>query len=739
MDVRLSDTPHRRFNFLTGEWVLVSPHRTKRPWQGKVETLPPDDRPQYDPKCYLCPGNERAGGVKNPDYEHNFVFTNDFAALLPSQPDLSPAQEDPKSLLRAETESGTCRVICFSPRHDLTLPEMDPSDIRRVVDLWAGQYSELAARYRWVQIFENKGALMGCSNPHPHGQIWAGSFLPNEPAKEDAQQARYFAEHKSLLLMDYLAEELGDGTRVVEENPHWVALVPWWAVWPFELLLLPRRAVGSLPELDDAERDDLADILKKILTRYDNLFRISFPYSMGWHGRPGKIARGEDFSHWQLHAHFYPPLLRSATVRKFLVGYEMLAEAQRDITAEQAAERLRECSTRHWKLDLHPRADRGAVTEQAVCDAFRKHFGAAAEFVVRTPGRVNLIGEHTDYNGGFVFPMTLDRAVWMAVRRRKDGVVRVRSLDYDEECRFDSGADLKKDGSSWFEYVRGCAKVLRDEGRPLTGFDAVLAGDVPQGAGLSSSAALEVTSLLAFAEIGGFRLSGEETAKLGQRAENQWIGVQCGIMDQTICALGQADKALLLDCRSLEHRFYDLPAETVVAVLDTATRHSLAASAYNERREQCEAACRIMGVPLLRDATQEMLDLHRKDMSDVVYRRARHILGENLRVHAAAAALNRGAADAFGKLMNESHFSLQYDYEVSCYELDAITTIARRHPACIGARMTGGGFGGSAVALLHAGADDFAEWMTKSYYRETGKDAHVYICRATDGGCVKRL
>jgi UDPglucose--hexose-1-phosphate uridylyltransferase len=344
-----SDTPHRRFNLLTGEWVLVSPHRTQRPWQGKVETVPPDSRPHYDPECYLCPGNERAGGVKNPVYEHTFVFDNDFSALLPG-----PSGPSRGGLLRAAPARGICRVICFSPRHDLTLPEMELPDIRRVVDLWADQYAELGAVWRWVQIFENKGALMGCSNPHPHGQIWAGSFLPNEPAKEDIQQESHFTANGRLLLLDYLDEEIRDGSRLVETNDHWAALVPWWATWPFELLLLPRRAVGSLPELNDAERADLADVLKKILTRYDNLFEISFPCSMGWHARPGGAS--SEFPHWQLHAHFYPPLLRSSTVRKFLVGYEMLAEAQRDVTAEHSAERLRGCSTRHFRAKEKPGA-----------------------------------------------------------------------------------------------------------------------------------------------------------------------------------------------------------------------------------------------------------------------------------------------------------------------------------------------------------------------------------------------
>ena len=338
-----ADHPHRRLNPLTGDYVLVSPHRTKRPWQGQLEKPPRDDRPAYDPTCYLCPGNERAGGERTPQYTSTYVFTNDFAALLPDTPDAPP---DPNPLLQMEAERGTARVICFSPRHDLTLPEMDPADIRRVVDLWADQVTELGQTYRWVQVFENKGSAMGASNPHPHGQIWAGSALPNEPAKELVRQRDYFAAHGSPLLVDYAALESERGTRVVVENADWVAVVPYWAVWPFEILLMPRRHVQRLPDLADAERDHLASILKRLLTRYDNLFETSFPYSMGWHGAP---TDGEDFPYWQLHAHFYPPLLRSATVRKFMVGYELLGEAQRDLTPEQAAERLRNLPDVHYK------------------------------------------------------------------------------------------------------------------------------------------------------------------------------------------------------------------------------------------------------------------------------------------------------------------------------------------------------------------------------------------------------
>ena len=334
--------PHRRYNALTGDWVLVSPHRTMRPWQGKTEASTGQERPAYDPSCYLCPGNGRAGGAQNPRYEGVYVFTNDFAALLEDTPD-GPVASHP--LLRSESERGTCRVICFSPRHDLTLAEMAPAEIEQVVDVWGSQTDELGKKYRWVQVFENKGEIMGCSNPHPHGQIWAGSALPNEPAREDDRQRAYFKAQGRPLLLDYADAERGS-ERVLLENDDWLWAVPFWALWPFETLLLPKRQVFRLPDLSGKERASLALMLKRLLTRYDNLFETPFPYSMGWHGAP--TGEGE-FGYWQLHAHFYPPLLRSATVKKFMVGYEMLAEPQRDITPEQAAERLRGLSDLHYK------------------------------------------------------------------------------------------------------------------------------------------------------------------------------------------------------------------------------------------------------------------------------------------------------------------------------------------------------------------------------------------------------
>lgn len=343
MQFDVNEHPHRRYNPLTGEYVLVSPHRTKRPWSGQTEDAGEEHRPQHDAGCYLCAGNTRAGGHLNPDYEDVFVFTNDFAALMQDAPATS---EEAHPLMKMEAQNGTCRVICFSPRHDLTIPEMAEEDILKVVKVWGDQVTELGAKYRWVQVFENKGAVMGCSNPHPHGQIWAGSSLPNEPAKEDIHQQAYQQQHDGVLLLDYVKLEQEQQERIVVENDDWLTVVPFWATWPFETLLLPKFPVKRLNELTDAQQVSLSNILKRMLSKYDNLFKTSFPYSMGWHGAP---FDDNDHHHWQLHAHFYPPLLRSASVKKFMVGYEMLGEAQRDITPEQAAARLRDLPDKHYK------------------------------------------------------------------------------------------------------------------------------------------------------------------------------------------------------------------------------------------------------------------------------------------------------------------------------------------------------------------------------------------------------
>lgn len=337
-----TEHPHRRYNPLIDEWVLVSPHRAKRPWQGQVEQLDEQLRPAYDPECFLCAGNTRINGEVNDNYKDTFVFTNDFAAIKQDTP--SVTSDDP--LFKMATEQGESRVICFSPDHSKTLPELSVEEISCVVDTWQSQCAELGKTYTNVQVFENKGSVMGCSNPHPHGQVWAQQQLPTLNIKKQNAQSNYAKQHGSNLLQDYVLREIENKERIVVINDDWLVVVPYWAAWPFETLLLPRFAVSRITELSESQKLSLADILKQITIKYDNLFNCSFPYSMGWHGAP---FDGDSHDEWTLHASFFPPLLRSATVRKFMVGYEMMAKAQRDLTAEQAAKRLAELPNIHYK------------------------------------------------------------------------------------------------------------------------------------------------------------------------------------------------------------------------------------------------------------------------------------------------------------------------------------------------------------------------------------------------------
>ncbi|WP_416441631.1 UDP-glucose--hexose-1-phosphate uridylyltransferase [Phnomibacter sp. MR] len=340
-----TEHPHTRLNILTGEFILVSPHRMKRPWQGKVETASNTSLPAYDPTCYLCPGNKRSEGAINPVYTNPFVFTNDFSALLSDTPTGGTNEQD---LLVSKSEAGVCRVICFSPNHSLTLPLMDVADIEKVIQLWKEEFTALASHtnIRYIQIFENKGDIMGCSNPHPHGQIWASTSVPVELQKETTQQQQYFEKHGRSLLSDYLKLELQKQERIVVENEHFVALVPYWAVWPYETMIISKRHVQQVTQFTAEEDRALADVLKRLTTRYDNLFSTSFPYSAGMHQMP---VNESPIPGWHWHMHFYPPLLRSATVKKFMVGYEMLATPQRDITAEMAANKLSSLSEVHYK------------------------------------------------------------------------------------------------------------------------------------------------------------------------------------------------------------------------------------------------------------------------------------------------------------------------------------------------------------------------------------------------------
>ncbi|XP_064618731.1 galactose-1-phosphate uridylyltransferase-like [Lineus longissimus] len=340
---------HRRYNPLKDEWVLVSPHRTKRPWQGKMEKPPGGDIPRFDPKNPLCPGSTRPNGNVNPNYESTFLFTNDFPALMEGCPEPEPSNNP---LFQSAAASGTCQVMCFHPHSDVTLPLMSLPEIKTVIDGWIDIMEDLGKKQTWVQIFENRGDVMGCSNAHPHCQVWACGYLPKMPSIEDKTQREYYEKYKKPMLLDYVQQEMANKERIVVSNDHWLCVVPYWALWPYETILLPKRHVLRLQELTSQEKESLADVMKRLLTKYDNLFESSFPYSMGWHGAPTGDLGDKDNNHWQLHAHYYPPLLRSATIKKFMVGFEMFAEPQRDLTAEQAAEKLQVLSEVHYKNKL---------------------------------------------------------------------------------------------------------------------------------------------------------------------------------------------------------------------------------------------------------------------------------------------------------------------------------------------------------------------------------------------------
>lgn len=342
---KTNEHPHRRYNPLLDEWILVSPHRNKRPWQGQNEKMPEENRPEYDKECYLCPGNVRSNGLKNPDYTDCYVFENDFSALLKDE---VMFENNRSNLFQLKPERGINKVVCFSPKHNLTLPEMEVSDIEKVIQAWAVQYIELGSHdfINYVQIFENKGSVMGCSNPHPHGQIWAQSSLPTQVEKTQKSLRSYYEKNKTSLLKDYLVQELKQEERIVAENNHFAVVVPFWATWPYETMIISKRHFGSIIGMTNEETKAFAEIIKTITVKYDNLFETSFPYSSGIHQAPtDRVSHPE----WHFHMHFYPPLLRSATVKKFMVGYEMLGEAQRDISPEQSAKILRELSSIHYK------------------------------------------------------------------------------------------------------------------------------------------------------------------------------------------------------------------------------------------------------------------------------------------------------------------------------------------------------------------------------------------------------
>ncbi|BEI81718.1 hypothetical protein CcaverHIS002_0208780 [Cutaneotrichosporon cavernicola] len=901
MEFQPTEHPHRRFNPLMGRHVLVSPHRTKRPWNGQVEPPHKERLPSYDEGCYLCPRNTRMGGHVNPPYKDTFVFNNDFPALLPDAlptnegpvPPSSAATASMDSLFASEPTRGRCSVICFHPRHDLTLARMSVPEIVSVVQKWRDVYLAegkflLASGSPdgYVQIFENRGAMMGASAPHPHGQVWSLSYVPDEPATELENLKAYAAAHSKgangvnghtngytnghangytnghaapcrgdgapCLLCSYAHEEVQRGERVVaiDEEGGWVAVVPFWAVWPFETMVLPyKRHIPSLAQMTPAEDEGLARVLKTLLVRYDNLFKNPFPYSMGLHQAPiAPVDPDSDPSH--AHFHFYPPLLRSASVRKFLVGFEMLGEAQRDLTAEQAAARLRSLDDIHYH-DIESRAvsrvpspegkprtsplkpkdeaevrnaDRpiplfkdlaevyptsGVLREGKRWDSlttqFKERYNAVASHVVRAPGRVNILGEHVDYSLFPVLPAAIEQDILIALRVRNDNTVRVAnslpsfkpaefSLSHNGQA-WDAGLVPPKDGGGWENYLKvallECLERFFPNGGKPAGLDVLITGNVPPGAGLSSSAAMVVSSVLLFLTANNLvdKVTKGDVVAMAIASEHR-MGLRTGGMDQAASALSLKGSLLHLSFDpKLETEPVPLPSGLAVVITNSLAPHSLADSAperYNLRVVEVLCASRLLlhawgidpppsrqvgedrriwlketldmlgkkaSYPELYqqalDALPSVLGAHpegwtqeqmvavsgmrpgcfQKTYLDFVpvraerfklLQRAEHTFAESLRVERFVQLCKsknecKEVGAELGQLINASHESLRDLFECTVPEVEALRDVCLRHGA-LGARQTGGGWGGAVISLLPVGeVAGFLEKVKRDY------------------------
>jgi UDPglucose--hexose-1-phosphate uridylyltransferase len=733
-----------RWHPLLEQWVITATHRQERTF------LPPEDY------CPLCPTRPGGFPTEVPSDTYDIVvLENRFPSLQASPPVPAVAGT---ALTPVRPAAGSCEVVLYSPQHQGALASMPLRRIRNVARVWRDRYLELGTNplIRYVMIFENRGEAVGVTLHHPHGQIYAFPYVPPVVEKELAAARAHRLRTGRCLLCDLLAEERADGRRIVVEGDRFVAYVPFHARWPYEAYLAPRAHQTSMSEWTPADVDDLAAVLKTLLLKYDALFEKPLPYVMVVHQAPtGGEERGDDC---HLHFEFYPPL-RSASRLKFLAGCESGAGTFiNDTLPEESAAELRrvgppsvaavrEADRRSEAARASAGSDGGCSPDGvAAAELLERVFGAGGGIVTAiAPGRVNLIGEHTDYNEGFVLPMAIDAWIEMAARPRADREVRVHSLDYSETAAFSLGEALRPDPQhAWSNYVRGVLWALQKSGIVLRGMDLAFRGTLPQGAGLSSSAALEVATALAARALSGFTLELPRLARLCQEAENDFVGVQCGIMDQFVSLAASAGHALFLDCRSLGYEQIPLAlGDHLLAIVHSGVAHALAGSEYNLRRRQCAGGVAALqalfpGIRALRDASLEQLEACRSGCDPVVHRRCRHVIGENRRVLESVSALRAGNLSRFGELMDASHASLRDDYEVSCPEVDLLVDLARRSPGVLGARITGGGFGGCTVNLIARDAVDALRGeVLGEYRRRTGLAPRLFLSSAAGGARVR--
>jgi UDPglucose--hexose-1-phosphate uridylyltransferase len=733
-----------RWHPLLEQWVVTATHRQERTF------LPPADF------CPLCP--TRPGGfpteVPAADYDI-VVFENRFPSFQPAPP---PPAVEGTALSPVAPAAGRCEVVLYSPRHDDALAAMPLRRIRNLARVWRDRYLSLGAdpAVEYVFVFENRGEAVGVTLHHPHGQIYAYPFVPPIPARELRASRVHHARTGRCLLCDAIAAEREDGRRIVLEGQRFVAFLPFFARWPYEVWLAPRAHQASMAEWTLADCDDLALVLKALLRKFDALFDRPFPYVMAVHQAPTD-ERPHPGCH--LHVELYPPL-RSADRLKYLAGSEIGAGLFiNDTLPEESAERLRRAGppdlaavrAEERRPPRPPAPGAGAPSRPSpgrsrMAAALAETFGPGAAAVTAVaPGRVNLIGEHTDYNDGFVLPMAIEASIELSARPRPGREVRVHAADLGESVSFSLAEPLVPDPAHrWSDYLRGVLWALGRAGVVVPGMEIAFGGDLPRGAGLSSSAALEVATALAARALAGFEMDVPRLARLCREAENDFVGVSCGIMDPFVSLAATAGHALFLDCRSLETEQIPLAlGDHRIGICHSGVPHALAASEYNVRRRECAAAVEVLrsrfpGIRALRDATPDHLEACRADLGDALHRRCRHVVSENARVRESVIALRAGDLVRFGRLMVASHASLRDDYQVSCPEVDLLVDLACATPGVLGARITGGGFGGATVNLVARDAlDEFRVRVVDGYRRRTGREGRLVVTAPAAGARIR--
>ncbi len=707
-----------RFNPMLGTWTMVASHRQNRP------QMPKD-------WCPFCPGSGKV-----PDSYDVHKYDNDFPALSanPSEPD--PVGSD---FYRTAPAAGACEVILYSSDHEKTLHELPVPHIRKLVDLWIDRVASLSERptSKYVMPFENRGEEIGVTMPHPHGQIYAYSWIPQKIEVELQNAKRHHAASGECLVCRMNREEASFGERMVLENGSFFAYIPFFTDYPYGVFVTAKAHRPRITDLTDAERTDLADILKVVTGSFDRIFNRPFPYMMAIHQNPVNSPEWKEAEgYYHFHIEFYTPLRA-----KRLIKYYATSETGAWAAANVAAVEAKAAEVRNAKLDYLADADRPRFLTEFKGE-FAKRYGEGPIALFASPARINVIGEHIDYNGGKVFPAAIDRFLYIAIRRRPDSKIAYDDLRFPGRMEFDVGESFAFSRENGYaNYLNGIVKLLRDGGHSFdSGFELLMFSNIPAGGGVSSSAALEVGFAWALSDLFGFALDRVTVAKLGQRSEHEFMNVKCGIMDQFSVAMGKKDHAILLDTSNLWYRYVPLAVgEYRIVVMNTNKKRELADSKYNERLGECMAGlaelkkyAKIESLCELTPETFAPLESHLADAT--IRRRVRHCVTENARVNEAVAALEAGNLKRLGELLVASHVSLRDDYEVTGLELDTLFEEANAAEGCIGARMTGAGFGGCAIALVRADAvKGFIRRVGEAYRAKTGLEADFFACKGGDG------